>query len=114
MLTAESQRSGTQLHNQGGWPEEHEVFGSGSMKACALRCRWCGAGPGLLTPRDPVMFDISTNALMMALPGLDLHEDADMSGIIRTGILSIDRGPHEAARAPGIPAGRALSHLGLP
>lgn len=72
----------------------------------------------LSIPGGPVMFDISTNALMTAtltaLLGLGLNEGAYMSEIVRAGILSVDRGQREAAKALGMPPGRVLSRIVLP
>lgn len=72
----------------------------------------------LSIPGGPVMFDISTNALMTAtltaLLGLGLNEGAYMSEIMRAGILSVDRGQREAAKALGMPPGRVLSRIVLP
>jgi len=69
-------------------------------------------------PGGPVLFDISTNVLMTAtvtaLLGLGLNEGAYMSEIVRAGILSVDRGQREAARALGMPPGKVLSRIILP
>lgn len=72
----------------------------------------------LAVPGGPVIFDISTNALMTAtvtaLLGLGLNEGAYMSEIVRAGILSVDRGQREAAKALGLPPGKVLSRIVLP
>lgn len=72
----------------------------------------------LSIPGGPVLFDLSTNVLMTAtvtaLLGLGLNEGAYMSEIVRAGILSVDRGQSEAAKALGMPPGKVLSRVILP
>lgn len=75
---------------------------------------------GLGTPftGDHWIAEVHTTALISAwfaaALGLTLHQAAYSSEIIRGGILSLDSGQWEAARALGIPAGRRFFHIILP
>ena len=57
--------------------------------------------------------DILT-AFVASLLALSLNEAAYMAEIIRSGLLSIDPGQHEAARAMGLSRGQALRKVVLP
>jgi polar amino acid transport system permease protein len=63
-------------------------------------------------------FSLSTNQvmtpLMAALIGLTLHEAAYMSEIIRAGIISVDRGQLDAAKAMGFTSAQAFRKVTLP
>ena len=48
------------------------------------------------------------------LLALGLHEAANMSEVIRAGLLSVDAGQHDACRALGMTRGRALRGIVLP
>lgn len=49
-----------------------------------------------------------------ALVGLGLNEGAYISEIVRAGILSVDRGQHEAAQSIGMSGGQSLRRIVLP
>lgn len=63
-------------------------------------------------------YSVSTNAVMgsftAALIALSLNEGAYMAEIVRGGILAIDRGQVEAARALGLSRGRTFRRIVLP
>lgn len=63
-----------------------------------------------------VAFDTNTliTPLTAAILGLGLNEAAYMAEIIRGGLLSVDRGQREAAKAFGMSEGRALRRVVLP
>ncbi|ABE37025.1 amino ABC transporter, permease, 3-TM region, His/Glu/Gln/Arg/opine family domain protein [Paraburkholderia xenovorans LB400] len=69
-------------------------------------------------PFGPVLFHGSANDLITpytaALLGLGLNEGAYMAEIVRAGILSIDPGQQEAARALGMTPARILRRIVLP
>ena len=69
-------------------------------------------------PFGPVLFNGSTNDLITpytaALLGLGLNEGAYMAEIVRAGILSIDPGQQEAARALGMTRARIMRRIVLP
>ena len=69
-------------------------------------------------PFGPVMFHGSANDLITpytaALLGLGLNEGAYMAVIVWAGILSIDSGQQEAARALGMTPARILRRIVLP
>jgi polar amino acid transport system permease protein len=69
-------------------------------------------------PGGAEIFTISTNVLMTAtvaaLLGLGLNEGAYMSEIVRAGILSVDQGQREAAKALGLPPSLVLKRVVLP
>ncbi|WP_073058662.1 amino acid ABC transporter permease [Kaistia soli] len=62
--------------------------------------------------------DISVNAIVTpavaGLLALGLHEAANMSEVIRAGLLSVDSGQHDACRALGMTRGQALRGIVLP
>lgn len=67
-------------------------------------------GPELLTwPTNDII-----TPLTAAIIGLSLHEAAYMAEIIRAGILSVDSGQHDAAKAMGFSKWRAFSRVTLP
>jgi polar amino acid transport system permease protein len=72
----------------------------------------------LALPGGPVLLDISTNdlitPLIAALLGLALNEGAYMAEIVRSGILSVDAGQKEAARALGMNRGKVFRRIILP
>jgi polar amino acid transport system permease protein len=52
--------------------------------------------------------------LTLGVIGLSLSEIAYSSEIVRAGVLSVDQGQHEAAKALGIPRGRQFRRIVLP
>ncbi len=72
----------------------------------------------LSIPFGPVLFDVDTNALITtwtaAVLGLGLCEAAYMAEIIRAGILSVDRGQTEAAKAIGLRNDQVFFRIVLP
>nr|WP_307437441.1 amino acid ABC transporter permease [Labrys monachus] len=72
----------------------------------------------LKLPFGPVLYQASANDLITpytaALLGLGLNEGAYMSEIVRAGILSVDPGQREAARALGMTQGRIMRRIVLP
>lgn len=66
----------------------------------------------------PFIADFQTNViitpLIAAMLGLGLNEAANLAEIIRGGILSIDRGQTDAARALGMGRAKTLSRIILP
>ncbi|WP_404924847.1 amino acid ABC transporter permease [Mesorhizobium sp. ORM16] len=72
----------------------------------------------LALPGGDILFHVSTNSLMTpavtALLGLGLNESAYMSEIVRAGILSVDDGQREAAKALGLPPSKVMSRIVLP
>ncbi|WP_285251273.1 amino acid ABC transporter permease [Pseudarthrobacter sp. fls2-241-R2A-168] len=67
------------------------------------------ASPFFSLPTNQVM-----TPLMAAVIGLTLHEAAYMSEIIRAGIISVDRGQLDAAKAMGFTSGQAFRKVTLP
>lgn len=69
-------------------------------------------------PFGETLWSVQTNSLITpltaAILGLGLNEGAYMAEIIRGGLLSVDRGQHEAAKAFGMDSGRALRRVILP
>jgi len=65
-------------------------------------------GPQLTIPT------ISLDALTLGVIGLSLSEIAYSSEVVRSGILSVDQGQHEAAKALGIPRRRQFTRIVLP
>lgn len=69
-------------------------------------------------PFGPTFFKGSANDLITpysaALLGLGLNEGAYMAEIVRAGILSVDQGQQEAARALGMRPGQILRRIVLP
>lgn len=66
--------------------------------------------PGVLSERAVVLMTPFTAALL----GLALAEGAYVSEIVRSGMLSVDRGQYEAAQSIGMPYVRALRRIILP
>jgi polar amino acid transport system permease protein len=66
----------------------------------------------------PHIFGISTNSIMTpifaAILGLSIHESAYMSDVIRSGILSVERGQSEAATAIGLTPRQTFFRIVLP
>jgi len=66
----------------------------------------------------PVLASVATNSVISpwvaALLALILNEAAYMAEIIRAGLLSVDRGQHEAAQALGMHRGLALRRIVIP
>lgn len=62
--------------------------------------------------------DLSVNEIVTpavaGLLALGLHEAANMSEVIRAGLLSVDAGQHDASRALGLTRGQALRGIVLP
>ncbi len=73
---------------------------------------------GIGVPGGPTLISVSTNALISgftaALLGLGLNEGAYMAEIVRGGILAIDRGQSEAARALGMTPSQVMRIVILP
>lgn len=69
-------------------------------------------------PFGPELFAWNTNdiitPLTAAIIGLSLHEAAYMAEIIRAGILSVDQGQRDAAKAMGFSPWRTFSRVILP
>ncbi|HEY0124270.1 MAG TPA: amino acid ABC transporter permease [Rhizobium sp.] len=69
-------------------------------------------------PFGPLLYEGSVNDLITpytaALLGLALNEGAYMAEIVRAGILSVDPGQQEAARALGMTNGKILRRIVLP
>jgi polar amino acid transport system permease protein len=69
-------------------------------------------------PFGPTLWQWDTNAvitpLTAAIMGLALNEAAYMAEIIRGGLLSVDAGQYETARAFGMRRGRALARIIIP
>jgi polar amino acid transport system permease protein len=69
-------------------------------------------------PFGPTFQSWSTNAaitpLTAAIIGLSLHEAAYMAEVIRAGVLSVDRGQRDAARAMGFTDRQAFVRVVLP
>jgi polar amino acid transport system permease protein len=66
--------------------------------------------PGLWSQRAVVLM----TPFAAALIGLGLNEGAYISEIVRSGMLSVDRGQYEAAQSIGMPYLRALRRIILP
>lgn len=69
-------------------------------------------------PFGPSLFSIDTNIVITpwtaAILGLSLNEAAYLCEIIRSGIISVDRGQNEAAQALGMSRGLAFRRVVLP
>jgi polar amino acid transport system permease protein len=63
-------------------------------------------------------YAVSVNAIVTpevaGLLALGLHEAANMSEVIRSGLLSVDFGQYDACRALGLTRGKALRNIILP
>lgn len=72
---------------------------------------------GIGIPFGP-QFEVKTvsvlSELTLGVIGLSLSEIAYSSEIVRAGVLSVDQGQHEAAKALGIPRGRQFRRIVLP
>lgn len=72
----------------------------------------------LTLPFGPTFFQLDTNRIITslgaALIALSLNEGAYMAEIVRSGLDSVDRGQHEAARALGISSWHMFSRITLP
>jgi polar amino acid transport system permease protein len=66
-------------------------------------------GPQLQIPTTVALSDLALGVI-----GLSLAETAYAAEIVRSGLLSVDRGQHEAAKALGIPRGRQFTRIVLP
>ena len=66
-------------------------------------------GPQLQVPTSVYLSDLALGVI-----GLSLSEIAYASEVVRSGLLSVDRGQHEAAKALGIPRGRQFTRIVLP
>jgi polar amino acid transport system permease protein len=73
---------------------------------------------GIGIPFGPIFASFGVNDLLpvtvMAVIGLSLNESAFAAEVVRSGILSVDQGQHEAASALGIPKGRQFRRIVLP
>ncbi len=73
---------------------------------------------GLTLPFTDLSWSVQTNNLISATTaafiGLTLHETAYAAEVIRGGILSVERGQHEAAHAIGLTRTRTLFAIVLP
>ena len=73
---------------------------------------------GLIVPGFGINFSVSTNTLinsfLASVIGLTLHEAAYMAEIVRSGLLSVDRGQTEAARSLGMKEPSVLFRIVLP
>mgnify|MGYP000193046892 CR=1 FL=1 len=69
-------------------------------------------------PFGPELYSISANALVTpmtaALLGLGLNEGANMAEIVRGGLLSVDKGQNDAAKALGMTRARTMYRIVLP
>lgn len=69
-------------------------------------------------PYGPTFFEADTNQVIgrfgAAVLGLGLVEGAYMAEVIRGGLISVNRGQSEAARALGMRPGKILWHIVLP
>ncbi|WP_375387173.1 amino acid ABC transporter permease [uncultured Amnibacterium sp.] len=66
-------------------------------------------GPQLQVPTTSILGDLALGAL-----GLTLSETAYAAEVVRSGLLAVDNGQHEAAKALGIPRYRQLTRIVLP
>jgi polar amino acid transport system permease protein len=73
---------------------------------------------GIGVPFGPVLASVGINNLLpvtvMAVIGLSLNESAFAAEVVRSGILSVDQGQHEAAVALGLSRGRQFRRIVLP
>lgn len=73
---------------------------------------------GIGIPFGPQFWEVETNLVISqlgaALLAFGLHEAAYMSEVVRSGILSVDRGQREAASALGMTKGRIFRRIILP
>ncbi len=66
-------------------------------------------GPQFQIPTAVYLSDLTLGVI-----GLNLSEIAYSSEVVRSGLLAVDRGQHEAAKALGIPRGRQFTRIVLP
>jgi len=66
-------------------------------------------GPQLQVPTTNVLSDLT-----LGVVGLSLLESAYAAEVVRAGLLAVDHGQHEAAKALGIPRGRQFTRIVLP
>jgi polar amino acid transport system permease protein len=66
-------------------------------------------GPQLQVPTTNVLTDLTLGVI-----GLSLSEIAYASEVVRAGLLAVDHGQHEAAKALGIPRHRQFTRIVLP
>jgi polar amino acid transport system permease protein len=66
-------------------------------------------GPQLQIPTAVYLSDLALGVI-----GLSLAETAYSAEIVRSGLLAVDRGQHEAAKALGIPRSRQFTRIVLP
>lgn len=73
---------------------------------------------GIGIPFGPQWIEVDTNVVISqlgaALLAFGLHEAAYMSEVVRSGILSVDRGQQEAASALGMSKGRIFRRITFP
>jgi polar amino acid transport system permease protein len=71
---------------------------------------------GLGIPFGPtfVTFGVTTLATDIAVVGLSLNEAAYAAEVVRSGLLSVDQGQHEAAAALGLPRSFQFRRIVLP
>ena len=73
---------------------------------------------GIGIPFGPQLWEVDTNLIISqlgaALLAFGLHEAAYMSEVVRSGILSVDRGQKEAASALGMSPSRIFRRIVLP
>ncbi|MFC4536408.1 amino acid ABC transporter permease [Sphaerisporangium dianthi] len=69
-------------------------------------------------PFGPTFVSWPTNSVISSLTaaviGLTLHEAAYMAEIVRAGVIAVDRGQRDAARAMGFTAGQGFAKVVLP
>ena len=65
-------------------------------------------------PQFQVPTAVYLSELTLGVIGLSLSEIAYASEVVRSGLLAVDRGQHEAAKALGIPRGRQFTRIVLP
>lgn len=66
-------------------------------------------GPQWQIPTTNVLSDLT-----LGVVGLSLSEIAYAAEVVRAGLISVDHGQHEAAKALGIPRGRQFTRIVLP
>jgi polar amino acid transport system permease protein len=73
---------------------------------------------GVRIPFGPVLLEADTNKLITplvaAIVALGLNEAAYMAEVVRGGLLAVDQGQHEAARALGMTHGTMLRRIVVP
>lgn len=66
-------------------------------------------GPQLQVPTTTVLSDLT-----LGVVGLSLSEVAYAAEVVRSGLIAVDRGQHEAAKALGLPRSRQFTRIVLP